>query len=98
MEFKSEAFGVSFTLPSPITVRLQLNYTSVAILARGKELFEQYWLAALSVIRDWHCELIPDPQKLDLEQETNPRIAEIVVWVGMEVKKHMDRLEDVPKN
>lgn len=100
MEKKNEKLGVSFTLPAPetVTVRTQMAYLSEASFAYGKMFFERLWIASLTVLTDWKCELIPDPQAVDLDKETNPKITEILFWVGWEVKQYMDALEKIPKN
>lgn len=98
MEKKNEALGVSFTLPDRVTVRMQLNYSSLAVTAYGQELFERFWNAARTVVQDWKCELVPDIDKLDLDAVDDPKIAEIVRWTGWEVKQYMDALENIPKN
>lgn len=96
MEHTNEALSVSFTLPDKFTVRMQLSYYSN--LARGSELFERYWLGALAVLENWKCERIPDPLALNLDEVTDPKITDVILWVGLEVKRRMDTLEDVPKN
>lgn len=98
MEFINTDFGVSFSLPERVTVRQQLGYISEAGLARGRDLFERYWYGARNLVQNWQCELIPDPMILDLDKATDPKIAMIVTWVGIEVKGYMDRLDTLPKN
>jgi hypothetical protein len=98
MEFKNDVLGASFTLPEKVTVRMQLAYLSNAIIARGRDMLERYWLGAVGIMRDWKCELIPDPAALDLDTADNPKIVEVILWAGLEVKSYMDHLEGVPKN
>lgn len=98
MNFDNDKLGVHFTLPDKVTVRDQLAYFSNAGLAHGKQLFERFWLGAVSIIQNWKCDLIPDIEKFDLDAATDPNITNIVIWVGMRVKEHMDSLDDIPKN
>lgn len=98
MEFKNDKLGVTFFVPDKITVRQQLAYVSSEVFARGKDFLERYWLGAVGVMYDWQCSLIPDPETLDLDKTTDPRIAEIITWAGMEVRKFMNSLDEVPKN
>lgn len=97
-EFKNESLGLSFTLPDKPTVRQQMTYMSEAAFAFGKQRFEQYWLGAVAIVQDWKCDLVPDPARLNLDEATDPRVADIVMWVGWEVKEYITRLDNVPKN
>jgi hypothetical protein len=97
MEYKSDDFGVSFTVADKVTVRRQLIYFSEAARATGKELFERLWLGARTVIEDWQCEAMPDIDT-DLDSLTDPRAAAAVTWAGIQVQNHMDGLERIPKN
>lgn len=97
MEKRNDKLGASFNLPDRITVRQQLAYFSEAGLAHGDELFLRLWYGARKLISDWKCEAFPDPS-VNLDEVDDPRIAEVVLWAGMEVKTHMDRLDTIPKN
>ena len=96
MEYKNEQLGASFTVPDRITVRQQLGYYSEAALATGDELFTRLWLGARTLIQDWQCEGVP--LETDIETDTNPKAASVMIWAAMRVKEHIDRLESVPKN
>jgi len=85
-----------FTVPDKLTVRQQLAYLSA--VAYPKLDFERFWAGALTVIQNWESELIPDATTLDLNQVTDPKVTELMVWTGWQVKVHMDGLEEVPKN
>lgn len=98
MEFKNEKLETSFTLPERITVRMQMAYFSEAALAFGEELFFRLWRAARTMITDWQSELVPSLGELNLDEADDPRIADLVMWAAMEVKKHMDTLDKIPKN
>ena len=85
-----------FTVPDQLTVRQQLTYLSA--VASLKLDFERFWAGAMTLIQSWESELIPDAKLLDLDVATDPKITNLIVWVGWQVKMHMDRLEEVPKN
>ena len=97
IEKKNERLGVSFQLPDRVTVRQQLAYYSGAGLAVGDELFERYWQGAKAIITDWKCEALPDIHA-DLGSLTDPKATDVILWAGMEVKRHMESLDSVPKN
>lgn len=96
MEYKNEDLGVSFTLPDKLTVRKQMEYFSSAGLAHGKQLFERYWQGATAIIENWQC----DVMKLDvnLDEATDPKVAQIIIWSGLRVREYIDSLNDLPKN
>lgn len=96
IEKKNESLGASFQIPDRVTVRMQLAYFSEAALARGEELFVRLWEAAKAIIAEWKCEGIP--LDVDLDEATDPRATEVILWASTEVKAHMDSLERVPKN
>ena len=80
-----------------MTVRKQLAYFSEAGLARGKDTMERFWRGAVAVIEGWQCERLPDID-VDLDTLTDPKLVEVIIWTALEVKRHMDALDDVPKN
>ena len=95
-EFTNADFGAKFRVPDRPTVRQQLAYFSEAGMARGKEMFERLWLGALALAEGWECELLPDP-KANLDELTDPKIVQLLLWAGLVVEAHMNRLEEVPK-
>jgi len=97
LEYKSDDFGVSFSVPDKVTVRQQLAYYSEAARAANEDLFMRLWLGARQVLDDWKCEAMPD-RFADLDSVTDPRAAGAITWAAMQVKSHMDKLEQVPKN
>lgn len=80
------------------TVRQQTEYYALAAQGPTKDLFIRYWDAAQALIAEWECAAIPDRSKLDVDAETNPNVTAIMIWVGLEVKRHVDALETIPKN
>jgi hypothetical protein len=96
--FTNEKLKTSFVLSDKITVRAQLAYFSEIGLARGREMWERLWFAARAIIQDWKCEIIPDLEKLNIDEVTDPDITELVIWASVEVKSYMDNLENIPKN
>ena len=97
-EYKNDDLGVSFEIPDKITVRKQLAFYSAASAFSGEMQYGRYWAAAMAVIENWKSELIPDPAKLDMDDESNPSIATAIIWVSNTAIAHLNRLEAVPKN
>lgn len=95
-EFVRDTPSARFSVPDAITVKQQLRYMSAAVTAKLD--FERYWAGALVLMQDWSCDLIKDPHKLDLEKETDPRVTDVVIWAGWQVKQHVDQLGTLPKN
>lgn len=96
--YTNDKLGLSFAVPDSVTVKKQLQFKSAISASEKVDVYEQFWKGAIVVMQDWQCALLPDPAALDLEKETNPRVADIVVWAGNQVAAHMFSLEDVPKN
>ena len=98
-KYENEVLGLSFTLPESLTVRQQLAFRERLFTSIGElDMYSRYWEAARPLIEDWDCELVPDPTAVDLDTETDGRIADIVNWVANMVAGHMNALDDVPKN
>lgn len=97
-EFESEALGVKFSLPDAIPVSKQLLFRGGVWGRRGNDNFIRFWEGAKELVQDWECELIADPLALDLDAETDPRIADIVQYVGVQTAGHITDLGAVPKN
>jgi hypothetical protein len=97
MNFTNDQLGCSFSVPDRPTVRQQLQYFALVKESRGKEQFERMWEGAKALISDWKCEALPDFQA-SLDDLTDPTQAQIVIWAGLQVLGHYNRLEDLPKN
>jgi hypothetical protein len=97
-EYKNEKLETSFALPEVITVRMQMAYFSQIARSSGDELFFRLWRGATALVRDWQSKIIPDPEKLDLDSETNPQATELIIWAGLRVQERMNSLEQIPKN
>jgi hypothetical protein len=95
-EFKNAKLGVSFRVPDRPTVRQQLAYFSEAGMAVGKAMFERLWLGALTMITDWQCDFFKEPEG-GLEEVSDPRITEAILWASAKVQAHMNSLDDLPK-
>ena len=96
MEFTRTNPSARFTVPDKITVRQQLQYFSEARVP-GQPLFERFWLGARPLIIDWQCEIMPD-KNIDLETITDPDVTQVIIWAGIQVKTHIDSLENIAKN
>jgi hypothetical protein len=98
-EYANEMLGLTFTLPEQLTVREQLTFRERLFLsADDTDMYSRYWDAALPLVEDWQCEIVPDPQAVDLDAETDRRVADIVNWFANTVAGHMNEMDDVPKN
>lgn len=97
-KYESEAVGVSFELPDVLTVRQQLRFRSTVIMTPNAELNERYWAFAQTILTGWECEYAPDPAAIDLDTETDNRIADLIQYVANQTAIHMMELRGVPKN
>lgn len=97
MDLKNEQLGVSFTIPTRPTVRQQLEYLSEAGNARGREMWLRYWAGAVMLITNWVCEALPDPN-VDLDSITDTKQTGIIMWAAIEVYRHMNSLDTIPKD
>jgi hypothetical protein len=97
MQKNNENLGYSYTVPDRPTNRQQLAYFSNSLLARGADTLERYWLAAAALIQDWQCEVLPDIHT-DLNSISSPKATLIMIEVGLDIKRYMDALEEIPKN
>ena len=89
---------VRFTIPEKPTVRQQLAYLGEASVLPSAEMFLRLWEGAVALIEDWECKLLPDLQKIDIDELNDPQVTEIILWVGMECRKRMSELDNIPKN
>ena len=94
MEFERQNPSARFVVPDRVTVRQQLAYFSAGLNAPP---LERFWVAAVPLITEWECELFPDPAA-SIDDVSDPRITQILTWAGIEVKRHIDALEVIPKN
>lgn len=97
MEYKNDGLSVRFIVPDKITVRQQLAYLSDVTAQRGNNQIEKMWIAARGLITEWECNDFPD-MDMDLDKTYDPRVTDILVWSALEVKKHINALENIPKN
>jgi len=95
---REEPTQVIFEVPDVVTVRHQLLYSWA--ISESNEDFDtvlRWWQGALIVLDNWKCELVPDPTKLDMDKVTDPAVAELVTWVGVQVRQHMMSLDTIKK-
>jgi hypothetical protein len=98
MKYEDEDLGVKFSLPDKFTVRDQLKYNESILMNQDIDIYSRAIGAIQPFVEDWECELVPDIAAVDLDEETDPRIARIISYVGLEALGHMAGLEDVSKN
>jgi hypothetical protein len=97
VEFTKENPSCIFTVPDRPTVRQQMEYFSATAGAAGSQILTRYWLGAKVLIQDWKCDELPKFD-VDINSIDNPSQTEIMIWAAMQVKAHMDGLENIPKN
>ena len=97
MDFEREEPKCKFSIVDRPTVRQQLEYYSLIGGGIGKDMLVRYWMGAQALIVHWECETLPE-KEFDIEEETNPDITDLIVWAGIEVKKFMNGLDNIPKN
>lgn len=97
MEYRNEKLGARFVVPDKITVRQQLAYFSEITSAASNNHIEKLWVGARSLITEWECPDFAD-MDMDLNKVDNPKVTDVIMWAALEVKKHINNLEAVPKN
>lgn len=95
--FENEKLGARFSVSDRITVRQQLAYLGARQFSDASEAFERSWRAALPLIEGWECALIPDPQALNLDEASDPRVTSVILWAAGKVAAHVAELDRVPK-
>lgn len=95
MEFTRE--DCKFSIPDRPTVRQQMRYFSAASSLDPVQQMERFWAGAIQLIEKWECEKMPD-HKVDIDTLSDPSIVPILIWAGLEVRKYINDLEDLPKN
>lgn len=97
MEIKNDKLSARLVVPDHPTVREQLAYFSETIGTQKLRHVERLWIAARALITEWECPALPDIEA-DLDKITSPAATDAILWAAMAVKRHMDALDDVPKN
>lgn len=98
MIIDNKDLGLYCEVPDKLTVRQQLAYQSTIGLAMDGNLYETHWEACKKLLTNWECESIPDIHNLDLDNETNPLVAEVIAFVCIRVRGHIANLERIEKN
>ncbi len=98
MKIENEKLGVSFSLPKKLNVRQQLGIKSRMVLMYDiNDYYMIFWQAVLPIIEDWQCDRIPSPADIDMNNETDPQVTDIIVWVCSRVNTWLQDLEGVEK-
>jgi hypothetical protein len=95
-EFENKDGQARFTVPERPSVRQQMAYTDA--MFRGGDGPLAWWFGARELIQDWDCKLVPKLENLDLDKVDDPKITDLLIWAGLQVKLHMAALDSVPKN
>jgi hypothetical protein len=97
-EFENKDLNVKFSVPESMSVREYLRYISATTsFSEDFEEYARYWEGAKQLIDEWECELIPDINKSIDEMHTLDQ-TNIVVWVGIQVKLHVNAIGNAEKN
>lgn len=97
-KYANDDLGVSFALAERYTNREMLNLRS-RIFDAGEvddSFTVRYWIAAVPLLHEWECEVLPDPAAA-LDTLGTWEMANIIGWVANTVADHIARLEEVPK-
>ena len=97
MEFSREKPSVKFSIPDRPTVRQQMAYYSAITNAKeGLSYFERLWHGTRVLIADWQC--ADFDKDVDLESVDNPSILDVMIWASTQVRDHLNKIADIPKN
>lgn len=95
MKFERE--DCTFEIPDRPTVKQQLLYFGAASGVDRNDAMLRYWDGAKQMIQKWDCKHMPD-YKISLDDLTDSNATQVIIWAGLEVLKHMNQLDDIPKN
>lgn len=95
-EFVHKERGVRFEVAESPTVEQHLTYFGTMALAHGDKILLNQWRAAKLMITKWECDFFPD-HTVGLDEVTDRRVAEIVIWAGGEVLDYMQDLDKLDK-
>ena len=98
MKFDTEDWGgASFSLPDQPSVFQIVAYDSARFSVNGLPPILVLWEMAKTIIEDWECAALPDPQA-DLKTVTDARAARVIEWAGVKVSNWRRALDEIPKN
>lgn len=97
-KYENAELGVKFALPDKLTVREQLTFRERVFLLGEQDTYSRYWGGIIPLLEDWQCELIPEPEEIDLDTETNVKIANIINWVANTAAGHFTSLDESDPN
>ena len=111
MKYTHESTNSSFTVKDRPTVMEQMGYSNLLFENRNENNFWRNWVAAIGMVSDWDSKVIEDPNKvfkqkpeghtdggLFLDEETNPEVLHLIMFVGNTAMVHISSLENVEKN
>ena len=97
MEFKREdSLKIRFVIPDRPTVRQQMAYFSEATGTNSTTHLERLWLGARTLIQEWECDLFK--HDVDLDDVNDPQITDAMLWVAVQVRGYLNKLNELPKN
>lgn len=93
----NEILEATFSLPDTLTVRQHLAFQSAVGGERGNYL-AGYWEAGKQYISDWQSDTVADPLAINLDTETNPAVARLILWCANEIAAWYYGLTNIEKN
>lgn len=94
----TEQTGATFTLPDSLTIRQQLKIKQQLLQNfNDGQTLATWWEIGKGLFTDWKSELVPDPAAVDLDAETDPRVANIVMDAAFAVSNWFAGLGNVEK-
>lgn len=96
VDFKNDELGVSFSVPTELTVNDQLRFYGVTGGSTSADTFLSLWEGVKMLAVNWECKALPK-LKSDLSEAVDPSITRIVIWAGSQLMGHISRLGQPPK-
>jgi len=101
MKFTNEKFSAEFTVADQLTVRQHLRYSSLVAGSDKENLAERYFEGAKVLITGWQCAALPDLEKVSMDAPMDAvqsaLVADIIIWVSMDVRAHINAMDAIPK-
>lgn len=96
-KFTDERFGLEFTVPDKPSILQVLTYDSKHIELLDQPELLALWEMAKTIIDDWKCDALPDPE-IDILKLDDLHLIRLIEFVGMKVSGWRFGLDEVPKN
>lgn len=112
MKFESKDLLTSFEVGDDLTVKQVLDFNNRIFRYRNEEnIFWRNFIVAVPLIVEWKSEVLPDVTKIFaskespdepedfvyLDEVTDMRLVDLIMWVGNVVSNHVAALEQIEK-